>query len=192
MRPVQIMDRPIMAPNVCAICGTGHQDREHFVDLGIDSIFNSVDEWNTKHQTEGVIYFCNLCMTSVISSYLQKLFEHINAQKVGVQLAAVKDGTTLKIYTDEIENLRKENDRLHKLLPSYDQLQREIPPVGESTGSELLDNLLGKEDSERAAVIGDNPDSTGDNSQPESSDTGTLGTSDVFDINRGFFATNNP
>lgn len=74
MRPVEVMELPISPPHVCAVCGV-HYDRDHYVDLGVDTIFTfaNTDTGAVSHWIDGVIYFCNLCMDSLITAYASRL-----------------------------------------------------------------------------------------------------------------------
>lgn len=53
---IRVLDAPILAPGVCAICGSSRNDDRKYVDLGIDVDY------------VGVMYFCTFCMTELVNT----------------------------------------------------------------------------------------------------------------------------
>lgn len=182
MRPVQLMTRPIAEPYVCIKCGSG-SSREHYVDLGVDSELHRVDDFGTKHISTGVIYFCNLCITDLITSYLSKLFKFLSQQTVGRDLAVAQDTSRMQSLIEEISNLHDIiNRRDKKILELQDQnntLRYEsVHPTNEKTATQVVAELLGEEDdgtgnsesdSGESISIGIDSDSDGVESNPQDS-----------------------
>ncbi len=181
MRPLQIIDKPNMAPYVCAVCGSGPTSREHFVDLGIDSLFHSHDQFHAEHLTDGVIYFCNLCMTSAITSYLSKVFEFINNQKIGHELHSMQNSTAMLMQQKEITDLSAALGTMERALARKVEEVRQLTQKDfsvdviaeaqqEKTADQVLNSLFG--DAAEKEVNTDEPGRTDDSSSDDSnSDT---------------------
>lgn len=186
-RALQIVDKPSVTPFVCIMCGSGPTSREHFVDLGIDSEMHSHDQFQTHHITDGVIYLCNICMTSVISSYLQKLFTFVNQQKTGHELHAMQNSQAMFIQQDEITHLRNQVTNLEgKLRRKTEEIQQLVTKdfstdaiadkqiAAEKTADQVLGNLFGETQPEVPEVIeevtNDTTDSTRESDDSDSND----------------------
>lgn len=170
-RPIQLFDKPPMTPFVCAKCGS--QEREHFVDLGIDSELRRNDEHGQTHYTEGVIYFCSRCMVSLLRDYTGALFDFLSAQEESKKM----DWQGSK---NEIMTLQNEIYSLHKILQLKDEeIEKrdatiaglpKVAPVGSAT--KVIEDLLGEDvngtDAPDVTESGD--DSAGDDPEPESDD----------------------
>lgn len=215
MRPLQIVDRPPMPPHVCLLCGTG-ADRDHFIDLGIDSELVHKDEWGATHYTDGVIYLCNLCFTAKFTDYMRQLFPYWDARAKGQSLSAKMGSKAVEIYTNEINSLRADNERLVALVDKLNkQIYDKAPPVGttdsaEKSGTDVLSDLIGsdiEEDSDdnglgrslqpgtaNGDVAESGDDSTGKHEDDAGADSDAsepsseFKISDLFDIKSGLLA----
>lgn len=66
MREVAIYNHPVTVPGVCGKCGS--QDKDWFVDLGFDTIFNQEpDEAGSPIWTDGTVYLCSDCYNSLVT-----------------------------------------------------------------------------------------------------------------------------
>lgn len=191
MRPVQIMQELPSKPHVCVKCGTGVGKREHFVDLGIDSEMAHVDDYQQIHIYDGVVYFCNMCMTGLITDYLNLLFKFINGQRVGLDLASANNSEALFIQQKEIEHLRgviaDREKELNELKATIEFARSEaMAEVTETSAEETLDGILGNEPGT------DTPDSNSDAAGTDQSSDGndsadeSLTSSDLTDLKAGF------
>lgn len=141
MRPVQIMAQPAAHPFVCIKCGTGH-DREHFVDLGVDSEM-TIRQQDTGQElwTEGVVYLCNMCISGLFMDYFRNFWEFINSQRNGITHKQNKFGERIEKLNNRVLDLSRERDELRKELDSLKQVQTTVeePPV--SSAAELLEKI---------------------------------------------------
>jgi hypothetical protein len=188
MRSVQIMDKPIAPPYVCLKCGSG-TDREHFVDIGLsDQQLTNKDEYGTLHQTDGLVYLCNMCMSGLIQEYMRLLFSFIEQQQSRTGLMALDKANAVKGLQDEVSSLRQiielKDADIRKL--SLQLSDKELAPVPDGSATALLANMFGADvddtgndnptvDTESTDADGSNPDaegttenSDGDNSTDES------------------------
>lgn len=195
MRPVQIMQELPSKPHVCVKCGTGVGKREHFVDLGIDSELAHVDDYQQVHLYDGVIYFCNLCMTGLISDYLNLLFKFINNQRIGLDLASANNSEALYIQQKEIEHLRgviaDRDKELAELKGVVEFAKAEaMMEINEVSAEETLDGIIGNEPGND--VSADSPERDNDATGADQSSDGdsaadeSLTASDITDLKAGF------
>jgi len=166
VRPVQLLDKPISHPWVCAKCGSGNA-REHYVDLGIDTEFTQLDAFTQVHLSEGAIYLCNLCITALIVDYLNKLFDFISNQRTGLDLESMKKVNELTVLHQEIESLRaiinKQAEDIRDLRQAeLNQFMGTVVPV-ESSATDVIDTLLGKDANDTGR---DHSDVKGDDQSP--------------------------
>lgn len=203
MRPVQLIEKPNMAPGVCLKCGSGPTYREHFVDLGIDSVLDRIDEHGARHLTDGVVYLCNECMSGLISDYLRKLFGFINAQKTSKENLSNQDAQARIIQAQEIDHLRKQLIKLEdelreakaeavfnppieetKEVSARDQLTELFPEDNEDGTDNGSDESVSTEGSDDSVAAGTIEDNDGDSAAAES-----IVASDLFDLKAGKLIT---
>ena len=183
MRPIQIMDKPAANPFVCASCGSGNE-RLFFVDLGIDSKFEKTDEHNAQYHTEGVIYLCSECITSLIVEFNRKLTPYLSHY-------LISRGFLQESNADEIRTLQNEVFMLRDLLNAKDVENQEMryalqsrldmengtispPESATPTADELVDKMLGT-DTDGNSTGSDNSSPDGRDSNAEGTDTSTSG-----------------
>jgi len=152
MRPIQIMDKPVANPFVCASCGAGNE-RLFFTDLGIDTQFEKTDEHNAKYVTEGVIYLCSECITSLIVEFNRKLTPYLSHYLVSRGFLQEANKDEIRTLQDEVFMLRDllnakdvENQEMRYALQSRLDMENETisPPVSTTpTADELVDKMLG-------------------------------------------------
>lgn len=168
MRPVQIMDKPVAAPNVCIGCGAG-VERQFFVDLGIDTKLEKIDEYNHTYFTEGVIYLCSECITSLIVEFNRKLTPFLASQFTARGFLMDANTSEIRTLQDEVFMLR---DQLNKrdeevqllrfqMLSTFEQENEVLTPPTVPTAEELVDNLLGKDVTDGNSTGNDDANSDG-------------------------------
>lgn len=81
LRPVQVMEMPVVFPHVCLNCGSP-SGRDYFVDIGCD-----MDHTNFQPLWDGAIYFCNVCMEAIISDYHRALARFMEDKNSGIGIA---------------------------------------------------------------------------------------------------------
>ena len=188
MRPVQVMEQPITAPHVCAKCGVNY-DREHYTDLGIDTIFSFADP-NTgvlTHWVDGVVYFCNSCMSSLFTDYeaakvvFNEAQESVSQADKDAQLRVIKDS----IAQQEAAQKLLEEELGAKTVEEVGTIIVETPEGTIVTMNQEELEVLEKEisdgriddadDEESGESSGDDSDTSGDDSATESHDESDAG-----------------
>jgi len=182
MRPLQIVDKPPFRPNVCAICGTGNE-REHWVDLGIDVAWEKTDDHGQLYLSDGAVYLCNICIASVMVSYLSKVNEFNRQQLVARGLIHATNAGEIRTLQGEIKMLRKQltsmesdNQQLRYSLQSkLDAENNTVSPPKEPetpTADDLVNEMLGTDDNVDTTGTGTtNTDSDGRSADSEGADS---------------------
>lgn len=196
MRPVQIIDQPPLYPHVCVGCGTGPSEREHFVDLGVETTLVETDEYSARHILDAVIYLCNECIGNLISRYLELLTQHVKNQRTGIQLHNIQNNKTNEIMQSEISHLRNQVLKLEGQLLARDVANNLSEVPQEPSAAEVIGNLFGEknvgatvnsEGSNDPNAAGSNPDAEGTNKSPygNSPANESLSASDLLDLKSG-------
>lgn len=149
MRPVQIYDKPPLHPFVCIKCGSSH-DREHFVDLGIDTEMKNTGPMDQMYYTEGTIYFCSRCMVDLLRVYTTKIWDFILSKEDAHAAGYKNAGTELTLLRKEVADLRdiinrKDIDiiRMSHMIENY--VEKSLPVGTDDSANALVDDLLGAE-----------------------------------------------
>jgi len=182
MRPLQIVDKPPFRPNVCAICGTGNE-REHWVDLGIDVAWEKTDDHGQLYLSDGAVYLCNICIASVMVSYLSKVNEFNRQQLVARGLIHATNAGEIRTLQNEIKMLRnqlnaRDNDIQGLRFAMQSKLDAEnntVSPPKEPetpTADDLVNEMLGNDENDNTTGTGTtDSDSDGRSSDPEGTDS---------------------
>lgn len=199
MRPVQIMDKPAAPPFVCICCGAGHE-RQFFVDLGFDVEMERTEN-NAKYHTNGVVYLCSECITSLIVEFNRKLTPFLTQQFITRGFLMDANSSEIKTLQDEIfmlrDQLNKRDEEVQALrfamLSRVDQENKVLTPPS-TTANELVDKMLGNDDGNSAGttdsnVDGHDPSATGNDSGTESNDSNSPSDEhDSLDVTHSAFA----
>jgi len=185
MRPIQIMDKPAANPHVCISCGAGNE-RLFFVDIGVDTLMEKNDEYDTKYRTEGVVYLCSECITSLIVEFNRKLIPYLTHYLTARGFLQEANKDEIKTLQDEVFMLRDllnakdvENQEMRYALQSRLDMENETisPPVPTTpTADELVDKMLGNDTDGNPAGSND-PSSDGRDRDTEGTDPSTSGDS---------------
>jgi len=183
MRPIQIMDKPAANPFVCASCGSGNE-RLFFVDIGLDTKFEKVDEHSAEYHTEGAVYLCSECITSLIVEFNRKLTPYLSHYLISRGFLQEANKDEIKTLQDEVFMLRGllnkadvENQEMrYKLQNRLDMENGTISPPESTipTADELVDKMLGT-DTNGSSTGSDNSSPDGRDSNSEGTDTSTSG-----------------
>jgi hypothetical protein len=173
------MDKPAANPWVCISCGAG-VERLFFVDLGVDTQFQKIDEHDTQYHTEGVVYLCSECITSMIVEFNRKLTPYLSHYLISRGFLMETNKGEIKTLQDEVFMLRDllnakdvENQEMRfKLQSRLDMENGTISPPESTTptADELVDKMLGTDTDGTSTGTGD-PVIDGRDSNTEGTDS---------------------
>jgi len=165
MRPVQILRNPVAEPGVCGKCTS--QDRDWYVDLGFDTMFNSEQE-GTGYPlwTDGVIYLCCDCFNSLVvdaHAAFQVFFPDVIDPRPNFTSPVGLEDIELDEDDEEEEELEEPEEKEQRAYEEDNEIHITVTELnnGNDTGN-------GSVDSEHAELVIDSID--GDDGSPESSD----------------------
>ena len=155
MRDVAIYNHPVTVPGVCGKCGS--QDRDWFVDLGFDTIFNQEpDSIGTPTWTDGTIYLCSDCYCNLIDDVNRRFGQFLHDVPV-----------THRNYTIPVGLVDDFKDIVESKYPKVEE-----EPVGEVEYFEEEEELNGH-DGDSTTESDATAESLGeDDREPESDDFG--------------------
>jgi len=94
MREVYIYKHPVTEPGFCGKCGS--QNRDWFVDIGFDTIFNHPEAGEgVPNWTDGTIYICSECYHNLVSDVNRRFESFLN------DVQSTRRGYTLPVGLEE-------------------------------------------------------------------------------------------